>query len=311
MQKKTKTKKERTAMSVSLYGNLFFVIVEIAMAIYTGSQAVLLDAIYDGIEFVMLLPSIFLIPLLYIPANEDHPYGYMQFETIFLVIKGTTMATVTLGLILNNINFMIHGGRSISFDTVAYFELFACILGIIVTLFLHHKNKTLNSPLIEAEKAGWKIDSIISLGMTIAFFLPRLIKAAWFTPLIPYLDPMITVVLSMVMLPIPVKTVITAFRDLMLLPPEEEMVEEIKMEITPFIEECHPIDSNVDIVRTGRKIWISAYVVLDKEEISLWKLHNIQSRCIERLKQTYSDFFFEIIPEFKEDNVDIIAYNAN
>ena len=57
-------KREKKAMSVSLYGNLFFVIVEIVMAIYTSSQAVLLDAIYDGVEFCMLLPSLFLIPLL-------------------------------------------------------------------------------------------------------------------------------------------------------------------------------------------------------------------------------------------------------
>lgn len=46
-------------MSVSLYGNLFFVIVELVTAIITSSQAVLLDAVYDGIEFFMLLPSIF------------------------------------------------------------------------------------------------------------------------------------------------------------------------------------------------------------------------------------------------------------
>ena len=43
-------KREKKAMSVSLYGNLFFVIVEIVMAIYTSSQAVLLDAVYDGVE---------------------------------------------------------------------------------------------------------------------------------------------------------------------------------------------------------------------------------------------------------------------
>lgn len=52
-------------MSVSLYGNLFFVVLELGMAIYTSSQAVLLDAVYDGIEFFMLLPSVFLILLLY------------------------------------------------------------------------------------------------------------------------------------------------------------------------------------------------------------------------------------------------------
>lgn len=102
-----------------------FVIVEIVMAIYTSSQAVLLDAIYDGVEFCMLLPSLFLIPLLYKPSNEKHPFGYMQIESMFVVVKGITMTGVTVGLILNNIEIMIHGGRKVAFDTIAWFELFA------------------------------------------------------------------------------------------------------------------------------------------------------------------------------------------
>ena len=52
-------------MSVSLYGNVVFVVIELVMAIATGSQAVLLDAVYDGVEFFMLLPSVFLIPAFY------------------------------------------------------------------------------------------------------------------------------------------------------------------------------------------------------------------------------------------------------
>ena len=52
--KKT-SKKEKKAMTVSLYGNLFFVILELIMAVATGSQAVLLDAVYDGIEFFLSL----------------------------------------------------------------------------------------------------------------------------------------------------------------------------------------------------------------------------------------------------------------
>ena len=106
-------KREKSAMSVSLYGNLLFVVIELVMAILTGSQAVLLDAVYDGVEFVMLLPSLFLIPFLYRPSSEQHPFGYTQIETLFIVIKGITMTAVTFGLIFNNINLMIHGGLSL------------------------------------------------------------------------------------------------------------------------------------------------------------------------------------------------------
>lgn len=54
---KKSPKKEKRIMTFSLYANLFFVIVELFMAVYTSSQTVLLDAVYDGIEFFMLLPS--------------------------------------------------------------------------------------------------------------------------------------------------------------------------------------------------------------------------------------------------------------
>lgn len=139
-------KKEKSAMTVSLYGNLFFVFIELVMAIVTSSQAVLLDGVYDGIEFCMLLPSIFLIPLLYRPSNEKHPFGYMQLETLFVVVKGITMTAVTIGLIANNIDLLLHGGHIVAFQTVAYFEIFACALGVAVTLYLSRKNKSLNSP---------------------------------------------------------------------------------------------------------------------------------------------------------------------
>lgn len=41
-------KKEKKAMTVSLYGNILFVVLELIMAIITSSQAVLLDAASFG-----------------------------------------------------------------------------------------------------------------------------------------------------------------------------------------------------------------------------------------------------------------------
>lgn len=298
-------KKEKSAMTVSLYANLFFVIVELLMAIYTSSQAVLLDAVYDGIEFCMLLPSIFLIPLLYKPSSEKHPFGYMQLETLFLVVKGMTMTAVTVGLIANSVNILVHGGHVVSFDTVAYFELFACVLGVAVTLYLKRKNRNLNSPIVTAEMEGWRIDSIVSLGMTAAFFLPMLIPFAWFLPVIPYLDQIITIILSMFMLPVPIRTVISGIRDLMLLPPEEETIAEIRETVEPVIRTSNCEDITYDIVRTGRKLWISAYITLKKDELSVAKFKIIQARCIEALTQKYTNFYFELLPEIEFDKEDM------
>ena len=287
---KKRSKKEKKAMNVSLYGNLFFVVLELVMAVITGSQAVLLDAVYDGIEFFMMLPSVLMIPLLYQPSNEKYPFGHMQMETIFLVIKGITMTSVTVGLIANSINILFHGGRVVDFGIVAWFELVACVLGIAVTIYLKRKNKNIKSPTVEVEMEGWKIDSIVSLGMTAAFFLPIIVPFPWFKSLVPYLDSLLTIILSVVMLPIPVKTVITGIRDLLLISPEEETVEEIKSLVEPIIQESGCSDCLYEIVRTGRKLWISAYITLDKDELSVRKFKMLQTRCIAALTKNIRTF---------------------
>ena len=292
-------KREKSAMSVSLYGNLVFVVIELMMALVTDSQAVLLDAVYDGVEFCMLLPSIFLIPLLYKPSNEEHPFGYMQIETIFVVVKGITMTAVTFVLVFNNINLMLHGGHIVSFHTVAGFELFACILGIIVTVYLYYKNKQMESPLINMEMQGWRIDSFISLGMTVAFLLPMLIPFDWFQHIVLYLDQLITIVLSLVMIPTPIHTVITGIRDLMLIPPEEETIDDIKETIEPIIGVYGHKNLYYDIVRTGRKLWISVYISFEKDIVSLSKFKQLQDQCIKALASKYSDFYFELLPDIE------------
>lgn len=299
-------KREKSAMSVSLYGNLVFVVIELVMALVTDSQAVLLDAVYDGVEFCMLLPSIFLIPLLYKPSNEEHPFGYMQIETIFVVVKGITMTAVTFGLIFNNINLMLHGGHIVSFHTVAGFELFACILGIIVTVYLYYKNKQMESPLINMEMQGWRIDSFISLGMTVAFLLPMMIPFDWFQHIVPYLDQLITIVLSLVMIPTPIHTVITGIRDLMLIPPEEETIDDIKETIEPIIGVYGHKNLYYDIVRTGRKLWISVYISFEKDIVSLSKFKQLQDQCIKALASKYSDFYFELLPDIEFTGIEDI-----
>ena len=299
-------KREKSAMSVSLYGNLVFVVIELVMALVTDSQAVLLDAVYDGVEFCMLLPSIFLIPLLYKPSNEEHPFGYMQIETIFVVVKGITMTAVTFGLIFSNINLMLHGGHIVSFHTVAGFELFACILGIIVTVYLYYKNKQMESPLINMEMQGWRIDSFISLGMTVAFLLPMLIPFDWFQHIVPYLDQLITIVLSLVMIPTPIHTVITGIRDLMLIPPEEETIDDIKETIEPIIGVYGHKNLYYDIVRTGRKLWISVYISFEKDIVSLSKFKQLQDQCIKALASKYSDFYFELLPDIEFTGIEDI-----
>lgn len=294
---------EKSALRISPTGNLIFVILELAVAIYTSSQAVLLDSVYDGVELLMIFVSIILVPLLYKPSNENHPFGYLQVETLFVVVKGIIMTAVTAGLIINNIQIIIHGGRHVSFSVIAWFELAAAILSVIFIAILSYMNRHLSSPVVTMEIQEWKIDTAASLGMTVAFFLPMFLHADWFRPLVPYLDQCIAIILSICMLPTPIHAVVTGLRDLFLLPPEEETVQNIKDIITPILDAYGYDKLYFDIVRTGRKLWISVYITFDRDEISISRFKIVQNFIIQALSKEYQDFYFELLPD--------IEYNGN
>lgn len=294
-------KLEKRALKLSLGSGLLFVLLELSMAIYTTSQAVLLDAFYDGSELIMIFVSLSLVPLLYKPSSEKRPFGYMQVESLFVVLKGIIMAAVTVGLIVNNIQLMSHGGRDMNFTAIAYFELFAAVLSVVVIIFLYRINKSVTSPTVLMEIQEWKIDAAASLGMTVAFFLPAVIKADWFTAITPYLDQIIAVILSLCILPVPVRAVITGLRDLFLLPPEEETVNAIKDIVVPILDAYGYNKLYFDIVRTGRKLWISVYITFEQDEISIKRFKIVQNFITQALAKEYQDFFFELLPDIGDD----------
>lgn len=107
------------------------------------------------------------------------------------------------------------------------------------------------------------------------------------------------------MLPMPIKTVITGIRDLMLIPPEQETIEDIKNTVEPIIGIYGHTQLYYDIVRTGRKLWISVYITFDKDTISLSRFKIIQARCIQALTEKYSDFYFELLPDIEFTGTEI------
>ena len=192
-----------------------------------------------------------------------------------------------------------------AFGVLAWFELAGMLISIIVALYLKRKNRTLNSPIIETEMQGWKIDSVISMGMTLAFFLPILVPFEWFQKLTPYLDSILAIVLSLIMLPEPIGTVVSGIRDLLLISPDEETIQEIRETVEPELKDCNYSELYFEVVKTGRKLWISAYIKLEKDELSVRRFKMYQNRCIAALAQKYTDFYFELLPEIEFDEEEI------
>ena len=82
-----KQKYEKIILKISLYAGMAFVVVELLMSLWSNSQAILMDAVFDAAELIVIGLSLFLTPLFYQPVSEKKPYGYSQFESVFIIVK--------------------------------------------------------------------------------------------------------------------------------------------------------------------------------------------------------------------------------
>ena len=70
-----KQKYEKIILKISLYAGMAFVVVELFMSLWSSSQAILMDAVFDAAELIVIGLSLFLTPLFYQPVSEKKPYG--------------------------------------------------------------------------------------------------------------------------------------------------------------------------------------------------------------------------------------------
>jgi len=210
------------------------------------------------------------------------------------------LTAVTIGLMLNNIQIILRGGNRLNFKNLAIFEFLAAIICLGILLYIIRLNKSLNSPLVKTEVNAWIIDSVASVGLFGAFLLPEIIRTEWMVNIAPYLDQAIAIVLAVTILPIPIKTVLHGLRDIFLLAPDGETVNMIKETGQKILEQYHIGYTVYDIIKTGRKLWVSIYFTSQNDMISIASIKRAHNELELELKKEFPDLYVELIPEFED-----------
>ncbi len=288
-------RKEKTILRLSFVAGLAFVLVELIFAIYSHSQSALTDAVYDASELVFIALLLFLTPLFHKPVSEKHPYGYFQLESIFLIVKGVMMLSVTLGVGVEVIESALSGGNPVNDLQVSLFQLCLGAASVVIYIIMRRVNKNSSSPTVEAELMGWRLDIGYSLGMSLAFFASSFLVKTPLAFIAPYFDQIIAVLVMVFMLPESVKMLWSSVRDIFLFSPDEELVEQIKQICTESMEDYAFSPVFFDITRTGRHLWIAVYFKVSSATLAVEQLKKATEEVNQKISSQLEECTCELI----------------
>ena len=288
-------RKEKTILRLSFVAGLAFALVELIFAIYSHSQSALTDAVYDASELVFIALLLFLTPLFHKPVSEKHPYGYFQLESIFLIVKGVMMLSVTLGVVVEVIESALSGGNPVDDLQVSLFQLCLGAASVVIYVIIRGVNKNSSSPTVEAELMGWRLDIGYSLGMSLAFFASSFLVKTPLAFIAPYFDQIIAVLVMVFMLPESVKMLWSSVRDIFLFSPDEELVEQIKQICTESMENYAFSPVFFDITRTGRHLWVAVYFKVSSATLAVKQLKKATEEVNQKISSQLEECTCELI----------------
>lgn len=288
-------RKEKTILRLSFVAGLAFALVELIFAIYSHSQSALTDAVYDASELVFIALLLFLTPLFHKPVSEKHPYGYFQVESIFLIVKGVMMLSVTLGVGVEVIESALSGGNPVDDLQVSLFQLCLGAASVVIYIIMRRVNKNSASPTVEAELMGWRLDIGYSLGMSLAFFASSFLVKTPLAFIAPYFDQIIAVLVMVFMLPESVKMLWSSVRDIFLFSPDEELVEQIKQICTESMEDYAFSPVFFDITRTGRHLWVAVYFKVSSATLAVKQLKKATEEVNQKISSQLEECTCELI----------------
>lgn len=288
-------RKEKTILRLSFAAGLAFALAELIFAIYSHSQSALTDAVYDASELVFIALLLFLTPLFHKPVSEKHPYGYFQVESIFLIVKGIMMLSVTLGVGVEVIESALSGGNPVDDLQVSLFQLCLGAASVVIYIIMRGVNKNSSSPTVEAELLGWRLDIGYSLGMSLAFFASSFLVKTPLAFIAPYFDQIIAVLVMVFMLPESVKMLWSSVRDIFLFSPDEELVEQIKQICTESMEDYAFSPVFFDITRTGRHLWVAVYFKVSSATLAVKQLKKATEEVNQKISSQLEECTCELI----------------
>lgn len=299
----TKEEIETKVLRLSFIGSCLLSGSEIIMALILRSYAVMMDGIFDSAELVMMGPFLVLVPLLYKPVNERHPYGYSQVESFFLIIKYSVLLTLMLLLINTNVHVIMSGGNRVNPSMIAVYEMLLGAASVFMYFMLAHISRKYESPTVHAELYLWKTDIVGSCGIAVAFLAQHVLGDTVLAAFAPYMDSAVAIVMSVLLLREPISEIVRGFKQMLLFSPPEDVMRRVHEVVNKNLEGLPYRATFIDVIQTGRKTWIEVYLKenLDTSLIDVRHWTKMREYVIEDLKDDFDQIYVEFIPDLSEE----------
>ena len=266
---KKRTKISNLAVNIGLITNIILAGLKTGFGIFGHSPALLADGINSTSDVAYYVVIAFMVRMAHKPADDEHPYGHSQLESIGALLVAAFVITTAVAIFWNSINALfdlINGVSDFAGGSqfTLYIALFTVSLKIILAIYTNYVGKQTQNASIIALANDHRNDIFSAMAAVVGIALGRL-GYLW-------VDPFAGAVVSLVILRTGIQILRDATSDLMDTVPGRALQAQVQQLLSPFNGSCE-ID-NVQAHRFGQYLVMNITISVDGK-LSVHEGHNI------------------------------------
>ncbi|OJA05273.1 cation diffusion facilitator family transporter [Halomonas sp. QHL1] len=206
---------ERRALRFSAISASLFAFTGLALGLTSGSITILFDSGYSLLSLVLASLSLFALQQARKPADDHYPFGRLTVEPLAVLLKGVVIAMVCIVSLVSALWSLLDGGRVVTLDLALMFGVVNVTGCLLTWWWLARYARVARSSLLAAELRQWQMDTWLSAAVMLGFGLTWLLTLSPWASYARFADPVMVLVIAGYFLPMPIRMVKGALRELM------------------------------------------------------------------------------------------------
>lgn len=260
-----KLSKETTLLALSSIASLAFGVAGMFAAALSGSSSVLFDGAYSFLSAALTALAIPIQRLVAREGGRRFQYGYAAFEPLYVILSSTAILGSQAAIAAQAIGTLRSGGASIRIESALGYEIISTVACLGMAGFMTLQRRRSDSPILRVEAISWLTDGAISAGVLVAFTLALVTGDGPLAPLLPYVDPALTLILVALTAPGLMALIARSLAELLSAAPPKEVEEAARAALADFRGTRGVLDLTVSLRKVGRSLDARISVTLDRD----------------------------------------------
>jgi predicted Co/Zn/Cd cation transporter (cation efflux family) len=212
---------EASLLKLSVAATVLIAGLGVLFGLISGSLAIIFDGLFSVVDAAVTWLMLVVARLVARESNQRFQYGYWHLEPLVVALKAAVLMTLVAFGFLGAVQGLMAGGYSPALGPAILYAVLTVAICAGTWFWLWRHNSRIGSALVAIDMKAWAASGIITSALLVAFLAALAMRGTRFEHLIPYVDPAVLALLSLVILPVPWKDARSAFADIFGIVPED------------------------------------------------------------------------------------------